>query len=147
MDDDAGMAISNNVYIPRDIPALKDNWKNAWVKFGPDEYHGRGAWPWTIFAMITGIEQIVRKCVDSGGTLRHGLTQEDVDVFRRILLTTKTALVKLGPLATSEVFKYAPSVTGEGIWQAQPMGISTPIQLWSAAPANLIIDEVLEQLP
>ena len=36
--------------------------------------------------------------------------------------------------------------TGAGIWQAEPLGISTPIQLWSAAPANLIIDDALARL-
>ena len=53
---------------------------------------------------------------------------------------------KLGPLATSEVFKYAPAGPEKGLWQPVPMGISTPIQLWSAAPANLIIDDALARL-
>jgi len=147
MEEDLGMAITNTVYAPRDIPALQDNGKNAWVKFGPDEYHGRAAWPWTLFALIIGIDQLVQRSIDADGTLRDGLTREDVELFRKILLKTKAALVKLGPLATSEVFKYAPARAGEGIWQAEPLGISTPIQLWSAAPANLVIDEALERLP
>lgn len=147
MEDGAGMAITNNVYAPRDIPALQDPGKNAWVKFGPDEYHGRGAWPWTLFALVIGIDQLVQQGVGPGGVLRNGLTPADIEQYRGILLKTKTALVKLGPLATSEVFKYAPAGTGDGIWRAEPMGISTPIQLWSAAPANLLIDEALARLP
>ncbi len=147
MDDDSGMAVTNNVYAPRDLPVLQDNWKNAWVKFGPDEYHGRAAWPWTMFALIIGIDRLVRQGIGPGGSLRNGLTPEDVALFRKILLKTKSALRKLGPLATSEVFKYGPARTGDGIWQAEPLGISTPIQLWSAAPANLVIDEALARLP
>ncbi|MBP7831113.1 MAG: hypothetical protein KA248_14480 [Kiritimatiellae bacterium] len=146
MEDDSGMAITNNVYAPRDIPALQDPCKNAWVKFGPDEYHGRGAWPWTLFALIHGVHNLVWQGIDPNGNLRNGLTPEDVERVRTILLKTKTALVKLGPLATSEVFKYAPARAGEGVWQAEPMGISTPIQLWSAAPANMLIDEALERI-
>ena len=146
MDDDAGMAISNNVYAPRDIAALQDNRKNAWVKFGPDEYHGRAAWPWTMFALIIGIDRLARQGIGPDGALRNGLTPDDLALFRKILLKTKSALVKLGPLVTSEVFKYGPAPTGAGIWQAEPLGISTPIQLWSAAPANLIIDEALARL-
>ena len=46
LDDDVGIAATNAVYYPRDVPALKDPSK----KFGPDEYHGRGAWPWVLFA-------------------------------------------------------------------------------------------------
>ena len=145
-DDDAGMAVSNNAYAPRDLPVLEDNWKNAWVKFGPDEYHGRAAWPWTMFALIIGIDRLVRQGIGPDGALRNGLAPDDVALFRRILLKTKSALVKLGPLATSEVFKYGPARTGAGIWQAEPLGISTPIQLWSAAPANLIIDDALARL-
>ena len=147
MDDDAGMAISNNVYAPRDLPVLQDNWKNAWVKFGPDEYHGRAAWPWTMFALIIGIDRLVQQGIAPDGSLRNGLTPDDLALFRKILLKTKSALVKLGPLATSEVFKYGPAPAGDSIWQAEPLGISTPIQLWSAAPANLIIDEALARLP
>ena len=146
MDNDAGMAISNNVYAPRDLPVLQDNWKNAWVKFGPDEYHGRAAWPWTMFAQVIGIDRLVQQGIAPDGTLRNGLTPDDVALFRKILLKTKSALVKLGPLATSEVFKYGPASTSDNIWQAEPLGISTPIQLWSAAPANLIIDEALAQI-
>ena len=147
MDDDAGMAVTSNVYAPRDLPVLQDNWKNAWVKFGPDEYHGRAAWPWTLFALIIGIDRLVQENPGPDGALRNGLTPEDVELFRVILLKTRSALVKLGPLATSEVFKYAPAAAGTGIWQAEPLGISTPIQLWSAAPTNLILDAALARLP
>ena len=145
-DDDAGLAVSNNAYAPRDLPVLEDNWKNAWVKFGPDEYHGRAAWPWTMFALIIGIDRLAQQDIGPDGALRNGLEPDDFALFRKILLKTKSALVKLGPLATSEVFKYSPARTGDGIWQAEPLGISTPIQLWSAAPANLIIDDALARL-
>ena len=145
-DDDAGMAVSNNAYAPRDLPVLEDNWKNAWVKFGPDEYHGRAAWPWVLFALLDGLREQAQKNVAPDGTLRNGMTPADVALFRRIFERARTALPKLGPLATSEVFKFAPADPEKGLWQPVPMGISTPIQLWSAAPASLIIDDALARL-
>ena len=80
------------------------------------------------------------------GTLRNGMTPADVALFRRIFEQTRIALPKLGPLATSEVFKFAPADPEKGVWQPVPLGISTPIQLWSAAPASLIIDDALARL-
>ena len=146
MDDDAGMAISNNVYAPRDLPVLQDNWKNAWVKFGPDEYHGRAAWPWVLFALLDGLREQAQKNVAPDGTLRNGMTPADVALFRCTFEQARIALPKLGPLATSEVFKFVPADPEKGLWQPVPMGISTPIQLWSAAPASLIIDDALARL-
>ncbi len=146
LDDDIGIAVTNAVYAPRDNPALKDNWKNTWVKFGPDEYHGRSAWPWVLFALIGGTCDQVMQGIDGAGNLANGIDAEDVGRFRMILEKSKSSLKKLGPLATSEVYKFSPAKTAEGIWQAEPMGISTPIQLWSAAPANLLIDEALARI-
>lgn len=145
-DDDGAFAVSSGVYAPRDVPALRDGWKNAWVKFGPDEYHGRAAWPWVLFALLDGLREQAHKCIADDGTLRHGMTPADVALFRRTFEQARIALPKLGPLATSEVFKYAPADPEKGIWQPVPMGISTPIQLWSAAPASLIIDDALARL-
>ena len=145
-DNDVGFAVSNGVYSPKDVPALKDDWKNAWIKFGPDEYHGRAAWPWVLFALVAGTHAQALAGIDSQGHLAAGVAPEDVALFRKILEKTKAALAKLGPLATSEVYKFAPAPTGQGLWQAEPMGISTPIQLWSAAPAGLLIDEALARI-
>ncbi len=145
-DDDVGFAVSNGIYAPKEIPALKDNWKNAWVKFGPDEYHGRAAWPWVLFALVCGTRDQVLKGIDPEGQLASGVAPEDVAMFGHVLRKAKASLAKLGPLATSEVYKFAPAQAGKGIWQAEPMGISTPIQLWSAAPANLLVDESLERI-
>ena len=145
-DDDVGFAVSNGAYSPKDNPALKDDWKNAWVKFGPDEYHGRAAWPWVLFALVSGTRDQVLNGIDPAGNLANGVASEDVELFRKILEKAKSSLAKLGPLATSEVYKSAPAPPGEGVWQAEPMGISTPIQLWSAAPAHLLIDEALERI-
>ena len=64
----------------------------------------------------------------------------------KVLDRNHIALPKLGPLATSEVFKFVPADPEKGLWQPVPMGISTPIQLWSAAPASLIIDDALARL-
>ncbi len=146
LNDDIGIAVTNAAYSPRDNSALKDNWKNTWVKFGPDEYHGRGAWPWVMFALISGTYDQVMKGIDPEGNLRNGMTQEDVELCRKLLEKSKSSIEKLGPLATSEVFKYSPAKPEEGVWKAEPMGISTPIQLWSAAPANLLMDEALERI-
>lgn len=146
LEDDAGVAVTNVAYSPPDTPALQDNWKNTWIKFGPDEYHGRSAWPWVMFALIAGIRDQALKNIDAAGRLQNGLAPADVALFSRVLEKMKTSLAKLGPLATSEVFKYAPARTGTGIWQAEPMGISTPIQLWSAAPARRLIDEALARI-
>ena len=145
-DDVVGFAVSNGVYSPKINPALKDDWKNAWVKFGPDEYHGRAAWPWVLFALVSGTRDQVLNGIDPAGNLANGVASEDVELFRKILEKAKSSLAKLGPLATSEVYKFAPAPPGEGVWQAEPMGISTPIQLWSAAPAHLLIDEALERI-
>ena len=145
-DDVVGFAVSNGVYSPKINPALKDDWKNAWVKFGPDEYHGRAAWPWVLFALVSGTRDQVLNGIDPAGNLANGVASEDVELFRKILEKAKSSLAKLGPLATSEVYKSAPAPPGEGVWQAEPMGISTPIQLWSAAPAHLLIDEALERI-
>jgi hypothetical protein len=145
-DDDVGFAVSNGVFSPKDNPALKDNWKNAWVKFGPDEYHGRAAWPWVLFALVGGTRDQVLKGIDPEGKLASGVAPEDIALFGHILRKAQASLAKLGPLATSEVYKFAPAPAGKGIWQADPMGISTPIQLWSAAPASLLIDEALERI-
>lgn len=145
-DDDGAFAVSSGVYAPRDVPALGDGWKNAWVKFGPDEYHGRAAWPWVLFALLDGLREQALKNIAPDGALRHGMTPADVALFRRTLEQARIALPKLGPLATSEVFKYAPADSDAGVWQPVPMGISTPIQLWSAAPASLIIDDALARL-
>lgn len=146
LEEDLGLAVTNAVYSPRDELALQDSHKNAWVKFGPDEYHGRAAWPWTLFALVNGIHDLVHKSIDGNGHLRNGVTADDVALFRKILIRMKSSLVKLGPLATSEVFKYAPAKAGEGVWQAEPLWISTPIQLWSAAPANLLIHAAMERV-
>ena len=145
-DDVVGFAVSNGVYSPKVNPALKDDWKNAWVKFGPDEYHGRAAWPWVLFALVSGTRDQVLNGIDPAGNLANGVAPEDVALFRKILEKAKASLAKLGPLATSEVYKFAPALSGESVWQAEPMGISTPIQLWSAAPAHLLIDEALERI-
>ena len=145
-DDDVGFAVSNGVCSPRDNPALKDGWKNAWVKFGPDEYHGRAAWPWVLFALVAGTHAQAMRGIDPAGKLADGVAPEDVALFRRILEKARASLSKLGPLATSEVYKFAPAPAGQGNWRAEPMGISTPIQLWSAAPASLLIDEALGRL-
>lgn len=145
-DDDVGFAVSNGAYAPKDVPALKDDWKNAWVKFGPDEYHGRAAWPWVLFALVAGTRDQVLKGIDPEGHSGNGLAAEDVALFRNVLEKAKATLAKLGPLATSEVYKFAPAPAGQGVWQAEPMGISTPIQLWSAAPARLLIDEALVRI-
>ncbi len=145
-DDDVGFAVSNGVCSPRDNPALKDGWKNAWVKFGPDEYHGRAAWPWELFALISGTRDQAMRGIDGRGNLGPGVAPEDVARFRTILEKAGASLAKLGPLATSEVYQFAPARAGEGVWQAEPMGISTPIQLWSAAPARLLIDEALARI-
>ena len=145
-DDEIGFAVSNGIFSSRDILALKDEGKNAWFKFGPDEYHGRAAWPWVLFALVAGTRDQIWKEMDPEGTPGPGLTGEDLALFRSILEKARASLAKLGPLATSEVYKFAPAKTGGGIWQADPMGISTPIQLWSAAPAHLLIDEALGRL-
>ena len=146
LDDDIGIAVTNAVYSPRDNRALGDNTKNVWVKFGPDEYHGRVAWPWSMLALICGIHDQVMKSVDHEGRPRNGVTRNDVELFRKLLNKLKTSIEKLGPLAMSEVYKFAPAKAKDGmIWQAEPMGISTPVQLWSAAPANMLIDEALEK--
>ncbi|MBU0676987.1 MAG: hypothetical protein KJ626_02635 [Verrucomicrobia bacterium] len=145
LQDDIGMAVTNAVYAPRDDDAFKDNTKNVWVKFGPDEYHGRGAWPWVMFALISGIYDQVMKGIDEEGNLRNGATPDDIALFREILKGLKSSIEKLGPLATSEMFKFSPANKGEGGWRAKAMGISTPIQLWSAAPANMLIHEALER--
>ena len=146
LDDDIGIAVTSAVYSPRDNPALKDGGKNVWVKFGPDEYHGRAAWPWVLFAWIAGTHRQAMQGIDDAGRLADGVAPEDVALFRYILAKAKSSIAKLGPLATSEVYKYAPADASQGVWQAEPMGISTPIQLWSAAPANLLIDEALERI-
>ena len=146
LENDIGIAITNAVYSPKDTPALKDPWKNTWVKFGPDEYHGRGAWPWVMFAWVAGTHRQVMQGIDPEGHLQNGVAREDVELFRKILEKSKSSVAKLGPLATSEVFKYSPANAGGGIWQAEPMGISTPIQLWSAAPASLLVDEALGRI-
>ena len=99
-----------------------------------------------MFALIAGIRDQALKNIDAAGRLQNGLAPADVALFSRVLEKMKTSLAKLGPLATSEVFKYAPARTGTGIWQAEPMGISTPIQLWSAAPARRLIDEALARI-
>ena len=145
-DDKVGFAVTSAVYAPRDIPALRDNWKNAWVKFGPDEYHGRGAWPWVLFALISGTHQQVMRGIDPAGHPGEGVTMEDAMLFQSILQKAKSSIEKLGPLATSEVYKFSPASSGNGIWQAESMGISTPIQLWSAAPARLLVDEALARI-
>lgn len=145
-DDDVGFAVSNGVYAPKEIPALKDDWKNAWVKFGPDEYHGRAAWPWVLFALVAGTHGQVLKGIDPKGVPGPGVGTKDVAQFRTILEKSQAALAKLGPLATSEVYKFAPEQAGTGNWRAEPMGISTPIQLWSAAPIRLLVDEALERI-
>ena len=146
LDDELGFAITHALYSPRDTPALKDNWKNTWIKFGPDEYHGRSAWPWVLFALISGTRDQVLRGIDEQGNSTNEILPDDIDLFGKILETMKASVAKLGPLATSEVFKYAPSSSGTGVWQAEPMGISTPIQLWSAAPAHLLLDEALERI-
>ena len=99
-----------------------------------------------LFALLDGLREQALKNVADDGTLRHGMTPADVVLFRHVFEKARIALPKLGPLATSEVFKYAPAAAGTGIWQAEPLGISTPIQLWSAAPASLIIDDALARL-
>ena len=146
LDEDLGLAITNGVHAPQDLPALHDNWKNAWVKFGPDEYHGRSAWPWVLFALASGIHHQVFRGIDPAGRLRAGVANADLEQFRWILGKLKSSLAKLGPLATSEVFKYAPAQAANENWRAEPLGISTPVQLWSAAPANLLLDEALERI-
>lgn len=146
LDDHLGFAVSSAVYAPRDHLALKDNHKNVWVKFGPDEYHGRAAWPWVLFALISGTYDQVMNGIDAEGQYKNGITPEDAALFRTILSQMKSSIEKLGPLATSEVFGYTPASSGKENWQAIPMGISTPIQLWSAAPAHMLIDEALERM-
>ena len=146
LEDDIGIAVTNAVYSPRDNGALNDRAKNVWTKFGPDEYHGRAAWPWTLFALVSGTCSQVMNGVDGEGNLGAGVTLDDVGLFRTILEKSKSTIEKLGPLATSEVYRFSPANTGEGVWRAEPMGISTPIQLWSAAPANLLIDGALERI-
>ena len=146
LDDDIGLAVTNAVYSPRDNAELNDRTKNVWVKFGPDEYHGRAAWPWAMFALVSGTYDCVMSGVDKAGNLGNGVTRDDLGLFRRILSKSKSSIEKLGPLATSEVFKFSPAISGKGVWQAEPMGISTPIQLWSAAPANMLIDEALARI-
>ena len=146
LDDDLGFAITHALYSPRDTPALKDTWKNTWVKFGPDEYHGRSAWPWVLFALISGTRDQVLRGIDENGTPGNNVLPEDIALFEHILEKMKSSLAKLGPLATSEVFKYAPSPSEKDVWQAEPMGISTPIQLWSAAPAHLLLEEAQERI-
>ena len=146
LEDDIGIAVTNAVYSPRDNGALNDHSKNVWAKFGPDEYHGRAAWPWTLFALVSGTHHQVMSGVDEKGNLGEGVVSDDIGLFRTILEKSKSSMEKLGPLATSEVYKFSPANTGEGVWRAESMGISTPIQLWSAAPANLLIDEALERI-
>lgn len=146
LEDKGGIAITNAVYSPRDEPALQDPGKNVWVKFGPDEYHGRSAWPWVFFAFLHGIRRHVLNGIDPAGHLTHGLTLDDLRLFRKILAQAKASLDQLGPLATSEVYKFAPAMAADRVWQAEPMGISTPIQLWSAAPADLLIHETLARM-
>ena len=146
LEDDIGMAVTNAVYSPRDNVCLKDSWKNVWVKFGPDEYHGRSAWPWVMFALIGGIHAQVMAKIDSEGRLGGDMTLDDAQWFEKILVKMKLSLEKLGPLALSEVFKYTPANSDGSVWQARAMGISTPIQLWSVSPANLLIDEALAQI-
>ena len=99
-----------------------------------------------LFALVSGTRDQVLNGIDPAGNLANGVASEDVELFRKILEKAKSSLAKLGPLATSEVYKFAPAPPGEGVWQAEPMGISTPIQLWSAAPAHLLIDEALERI-
>ena len=146
LEDGGGIVITNAMYAPRDEPALQDPNKNVWVKFGPDEYHGRCAWPWVLFALLHGIHRHVLNGIDQAGHLANGLTIDDLRLFRRILAQAKASLDQLGPLATSEVYKFAPAMAADRIWQAEPMEISTPIQLWSAAPADLLIHEALERM-
>ena len=146
LDDELGFAITHALYSPRDNPALKDTWKNAWIKFGPDEYHGRSAWPWVLFALISGTRDQVLRGIDENGIPGSGVLPEDITLFERILEKMKSSLARLGPLATSEVFKYSPAREEGRVWQAEPMGISTPIQLWSAAPAHLLLDQALERI-
>lgn len=146
MEDDSGIAVTNAVYSPKDESTLNDRSKNVWVKFGPDEYHGRGAWPWVMFALIAGVHDQVMKRIDAEGNFYDGVTPNDVELFRTVLKKTKSSIEELGPLATSEVFKYSPATAGSDVWQAEPMGISTPIQLWSAAPANMLIDDALARI-
>ncbi len=146
LEDKSGFAVTNAVYSPKNNQALNDPNKNVWVKFGPDEYHGRGAWPWVIFGLICGIHNQVMHRIDLRGNLRDGILPADLDQFSTVLEQLKSSIAHLGPLATSEVFKYAPANPGTGTWQAEPLWISTPIQLWSAAPANLLIDEALERI-
>ena len=145
-EDDVGFAISQAAYSPKDHPALKDPWKNTWVKFGPDEYHGRVAWPWALFALVGGTHDQALRGIDSAGKIGIGVTREDVELFRTLLEKARKTIAKLGPLATSEVYGFSPARSGTGTWQAGAMGISTPIQLWSAAPAHLLIDEALARI-
>ena len=145
-DDDIGFAITNALYAPRDHAAFQDSWKNTWVKFGPEEYHGRAAWPWVLFALLNGIRNQIMRGIAPDGQLENGLTSDDLDLFQFLLEKSKVSLKKLGPLATSEVYKFGPAQTEGSTWQAEPMGISTPIQLWSASPANLLIDEALARI-
>lgn len=145
-DDAAGFAISNAMYSPRDNPALADNEKNMWVKFGPGEYHGRAAWPWVLFALIGGTHDQVMRGIDSAGRIADEITAADLALFESILTKAKASIARLGPLATSEVYRFAPAPDGPGTWQAEPLWISTPIQLWSAAPANGLIDDALARI-
>jgi hypothetical protein len=146
LEDGIGFAISNPVYAPPDFDSLQDKTKNVWVKFGPDEYHGRGAWPWVMFALVNGIYDMVISGIDAQGALHTGFRQDDLSIFKYILEKMRMSIKKVGSLATSEVYKIAPANMETATWQACPMEISTPIQLWSAAPTGLLVNEALERI-
>jgi len=146
LDDELGVAVTSAVYSPRDNDALQDHTKNVWVKFGPDEYHGRSAWPWVLWALISGIHDQIMRAIDPAGRRGSEVTPDDVALFKKLLRQAQSTIRHLGPYATSEVYRFIPAPAGQRIWQAAPLGISTPIQLWSAAPVNLLINEALARI-
>jgi hypothetical protein len=146
-DDHVGFVVNNVSYAPPSWGIW--GWKGAHLKstFSPVRYHGAVAWGWVFSALLCGIRDQAIAGIDGNGTLRGGLTYEDVVLFKRLLEDCRATIRELSLLVNSELWQYVPicdSPTGQV--HARPIGMSTPIQLWSIAPKEMLIEEALAQI-
>jgi glycosyltransferase involved in cell wall biosynthesis/sugar phosphate isomerase/epimerase len=146
-DDHAGFVVNNACHAPPSWGIW--GWQGADLQaaFSPVQYHGAVAWGWVFSALLCGIRDQLNAGIDDDGTLRNGLTRGDVLLFRKLLHDCLTTIRELRPLVNSELWQYYPvpdSPTGRV--EARPIGVSTPIQLWSIAPKGMLIEEALSRI-
>lgn len=146
-DDHAGFVVSNICFAPSSWGIW--GWKGEQLRaaFSPVRYHGAVAWGWVFSALLCGIREQVIAGIHESGTLRNGLTRDDVLLFQRLLLDCQSTIGELSPLVNSELWQYVPeNDASTGRVHARPIGVSTPIQLWSVAPKEMLIEEALERI-